>query len=473
MVRRAALMNTFLLSLLLFLPPAEISVSAYSAPAISQADNSLSKEIERELAWSISEPRMQATVRRLCGLGPRMGGTQSNTASASWLEEEFRRYGLEVEIREDPPINFHEVDEWAVSISGGEQFVSAWPRNGSPTASGIGTLSTEPGDGVVWITSEDLNAEASANCLAVLYDGRPTRSGWPGAGGLRGSWQVPVFGISSDESQMLRARLEEDQDLQISIKIVSRSGRASPKTVIATLPGRDRSRFFLFCAHGDSDSGGPGADDNASGVAIILEIARTISSAIDAGIIERPAYDIRFAPWGSEISSTRDYVRELLENGKMPEAVINYDQSGFGSWRDALYFEPDDVPENTEIIHLLRTVAMDHVDQPGFPVRFASIRSQGGTDSYVFQQRRIVGENIVPSVTVYNSAWNRLRTLEVTPGFPPVNWYEEEEGMVTVDGDAFYHSAGDTPENTTDTEPWNMGWCARVSMITALRFINE
>lgn len=473
MMRRVTLMDAFLFSLLLFLPPAGISVPAFSAPAAAQTGNAISKTIERELAWNISEPRMQATVRMLCGLGPRMGGTNSNSASAGWLAGEFRKYGLEVEIREDPLTSFHEVDEWEVAIKGGDRILSAWPRNGSPSASGTGSLSTEPGEGVVWLTSENLNAEASETCLAVLYDGRPTPSGWPGAGGLRGEWKVPVFGISSDESRILRSRLEQDQQIQVTVNLEARSGRASPKTVIATIAGRDRSRFFLFCAHGDSDSGGPGADDNASGVAIILEIARTISSAIDAGIIERPAYDIRFAPWGSEISSTRDYVRELLENGEMPEAVINYDQSGFGSWRDALYFEPDDVPENEEIIRLLRTVAMDHVDQPGFPMRFASIRSQGGTDSYVFQQRRIVGENIVPSVTVYNSAWNRLRTLEVTPGFPPVNWYEEEEGMVTVDGDAFYHSAGDTPENTTDTEPWNMGWCARIGMITALRLMES
>ena len=70
-------------------------------------------------------------------------------------------------------------------------------------------------------------------------------------------------------------------------------------------------------------------------------------------------------------------------------------------------------------------------------------------------------------------AWNGLRSLEITPGFPPVNWYEdEEEGMITVDGDAYYHSSGDTPENTTDKEPWNMGWCARIGMLTALRFMS-
>ena len=43
----------------------------------------------------------------------------------------------------------------------------------------------------------------------------------------------------------------------------------------------------------------------------------------------------------------------------------------------------------------------------------------------------------------------------------------------TIDGDAFYHTAGDSPENTTDTEPWNMGWNARIGWLAALRFMAE
>ncbi len=33
------------------------------------------------------------------------------------------------------------------------------------------------------------------------------------------------------------------------------------------------------------------------------------------------------------------------------------------------------------------------------------------------------------------------------------------------------YSAGDTPENTTDKEPWNMGWCARVGLLVARRVV--
>ena len=74
---------------------------------------------------------------------------------------------------------------------------------------------------------------------------------------------------------------------------------------------------------------------------------------------------------------------------------------------------------------------------------------------------------------LYTSAGDRERTQPITEGFPPLNWYAgEKPGMVTVDGDPFYHSVGDTPANTTDTEPYDMGWCARVGLLSSLRLMS-
>jgi hypothetical protein len=229
----------------------------------------------------------------------------------------------------------------------------------------------------------------------------------------------------------------------------------------------------LFCAHGDSDSAGPGADDNASGVAIVLEVARAAAAAIRSGKIQQPAWDLRFASWGGEMSSTREYVAAMAEDPSRLQAVFNYDQSGFGSWKDALYVEPDDVAANGALITLVRAVMKDHLGSRGFPEHAASTRTQGGTDSYVFQNTRTEGATVYPAVTLYTSAWDRERQQPVTEGFPPLNWYPEEKpGMVTIDGDAFYHSVGDTPANTTDTEPFNMGWCVRVGLLSALRLMS-
>ena len=100
-----------------------------------------------------------------------------------------------------------------------------------------------------------------------------------------------------------------------------------------------------------------------------------------------------------------------------------------------------------------------------------AFRRRAAQTRYVFQPRA-QGAKVYPSVTLYTSAWDKERQVPVTDGFPPIKWYPgEQPGMVTVDGDAFYHSVGDMPANTTDREPSNMGWCARVGLLSALRLM--
>jgi len=431
---------------------------------------------ERRIAALVSEPRMVDSVRRLVAIGPRQYGTPSNLEAAAWLASEFAQAGLEVAVREDPPRNWYQPAAWEIraTAEGGAAATllkTAWPSSGAPSGKGEGLLSLETAQGAVCLTSANPTPESTAGCAAVLIDGRASASGWPIVNRLRGAFTVPVFVVSPRETAPLREKIAAGGRVRMAFSLDAKSGTGAARTVIATLPGRDRSKYILFCAHGDSDSGGPGANDNASGVAIVLEIARAVAGAVKSGGLPQPAWDLRFASWGGEISSTREYLAGVAGDPSRLQAVFNYDQSGFGSSKDALYVEPDDVPANRDIITLVRSVMSDHAGAPGFPSRAASVKSQGGTDSYVFQPRA-QGGTVYPSVTLYTSAWDRERTVPVTEGFPPINWYADEKpGMVTVDGDAFYHSVGDTPANTTDTEPSNMGWCARVGLLSALRMM--
>jgi len=433
---------------------------------------------ERSLAAAISETRMVETVGRLVGFGPRMAGTPSNHEVAAWLAGAFREAGLDVTVRNDQARDWYQPVSWEVRLSssragGGAGVVlkTAWPSTGSPSAKGDGLLALEAAPQAVCLTSQNPAPETTAGCAAVLFDGRVTPSGWPIVGRLRGAnWKIPVFAVSPNDTNPLRERLARGEKLLVTFALEARSGNDPARTVVATLPGRDRSKYVLFCAHGDSDSGGPGANDNASGVAIVLEIARTAAALVKAGKLPAPAWDLRFAIWGGEISSTRQYVAAMGEDPSSLQAVFNYDQSGFGSSKDALYVEPDDVAANKGLMTLVRAVLKDHLGAAGFPTRAASVKTQGGTDSYVFQNTRTPGTTIYPAVTLYASAWDRERAQPVTDGFPPLNWYPEEKpGTVTVDGDSFYHSVGDTPANTTDKEPANMGWSARVGLLSAIR----
>ena len=93
-----------------------------------------------------------------------------------------------------------------------------------------------------------------------------------------------------------------------------RSPRSEPtgdgrRTCIADLPGRSRGGAVLLGAHLDSVANGPGINDNGSGSALVLEIAR---QARRLGV--RPARGLRFAFWGAEelglVGSTA-YVQQL------------------------------------------------------------------------------------------------------------------------------------------------------------------
>jgi hypothetical protein len=451
-----------------------------SIPSLFYAQSAQHLDSEKKLAASVSETRMVDTVRRLVAFGTRMYGTPSNHEAAGWLSRTFSEAGLQAVIRQDEARAWYLPVSWEVRIQGDSSgsaaaiLKTAWPSTGAPSAKGEGVLSLEAVQGAVCLTSANPTPESSAGCAAVLYDGRPSASGWPGISRLRGTWTIPVFNVSPKESAILREKAAAGAKPRISFSLEAKTSNAPGETVVATLPGKDPSKYILFCAHGDSDSGGPGADDNASGVAIVLEIARTLAAAVKSGAIPQPAWDLRFISWGGEITSTNQYLAAMDKDSSRLQAVINFDQSGFGSWKDALYVEPDDIAVNKELVTLTRSVMKDHIGTAGFPEHAASIKNQGGTDSYVFQNTRTPGATLYPSVTLYTSAWDRLSALPITEGFPPLNWYADEKpGMVTVDGDAFYHSAGDTPANTTDTEPFNMGWCARVALLSALRMMGQ
>ena len=151
---------------------------------------------------------------------------------------------------------------------------------GRPVGERRGPLAIDAAPGAVCLTNRNPTPEATAGCVAVLFDGRASASGWPGIGRLRGTWTIPVFGLSPREATPLRERVAAGEKVRVSFALEAKSGTAPGETVVATLPGRDHEKYILFCAHGDSDSGGPGADDNASGVAVVLRFARTAAAAI-------------------------------------------------------------------------------------------------------------------------------------------------------------------------------------------------
>ncbi|MCX7919007.1 MAG: M28 family peptidase [bacterium] len=112
------------------------------------------------------------------------------------------------------------------------------------------------------------------------------------------------------------------------------SGYTDFRNVVAIQNGQDSSGYYLICAHCDSysnvaGSGGPapGADDNASGTAAILEIARILSSV-------NTKYPIRYIAFGAEeqgMVGSNSYASTAYYAGDSIFGVINLDMVGFNA----------------------------------------------------------------------------------------------------------------------------------------------
>ncbi len=293
----------------------------------------------------------------------------------------------------------------------------------------------------------------------------------PGAQVVNGVAQrpIPVFAVSWQDGERLTAA---GNGARVHLALRSTVRRGQPRTVIATVPGRDNDHYYLICAHGDSDSGGPGADDNGSGDAVVLELARAYTLLIREGRLAPPRVALRFAIWGSEYASSEAYVaREGKRLGNCL-GVLNLDEVGTGAERNALYFESNEIPWNRTLLGTLNQVGADYVGRPGYWPEYTTNPSQGGTDSYAFLPQAFQGElpddaPHIPATTVYTAAWDQAGHLRQTPGWESPG--TPDPANLTIDYSRYYHASGDTPENTTDRKPQAMVGAARALGIALLR----
>ena len=112
---------------------------------------------------------------------------------------------------------------------------------------------------------------------------------------------------------------------------------SEPRTttnVIAETPGGDRKNVVMFGAHLDSVTEGPGIEDNGTGSATILEVARQM-----AGV--EPVNKVRFAWWSAEelglVGSTH-YVDALTQRQLNRIALyLNFDMIGSPNYIRGVY----------------------------------------------------------------------------------------------------------------------------------------
>lgn len=445
---------------------------------------------EEAFAAGVVEADLRRYVRELVAVGPRMGGTPSNEKSAAYLSAFFKKQGLDVAVLEDPPALAHWETSWQVALADGSVIESAWPfgfsasakvegtlllvpdlANATPSAAWKGRVIYTPG-GVGRAYAAIVKSGHLPAAILTSAPNDPTRYvDWSSLSSLRSAADnpVPAFSVSYVDGRALASAAQAERTVKVSLDATIREGRG--QTVIATLKGQDPSGYYVISAHGDSDSGGPGADDNASGVATVMEIARVYAALVRGGTVERPKYSLRFAVWGAEYRSARTFIEREGEGLKNLKGVLNLDETGTGAERDAIYFESNDVPWNETLLRTLEAVGADYAGRAGFWTEYTTNPSQGGTDSYAFLPKQYKGTGQtslqIPSTTIYTAAWDKLAALDQTPGWESKGTPDPKK--LKIDYSLYYHSSGDTPENTTEREPQNMVRAVKATGIALMR----
>lgn len=165
------------------------------------------------------------------------------------------------------------------------------------------------------------NAQAAGAIGVILYNNREDNfTATP-----RGPIPIPAVTISDDDGQALRL-LAAGGTVRMAMSIESVTSQGESLNVIAQAKDAGECQVVVG-GHMDGVPAGPGANDNASGTAVALEIARVLAAHGDTE-------GVCFALFGAEeagLLGSQHYVSQLSgEELGATLGVLNFDMLGVG-----------------------------------------------------------------------------------------------------------------------------------------------
>ncbi len=137
-----------------------------------------------------------------------------------------------------------------------------------------------------------------------------------------------AFHIPPREGQYLKKRLLAGEKITVHAQVETAVEKYDLENITCVIPGTDPDAGeIIFSAHLFEGYTKQGANDNKSGSAGILEVARVLNTLISEGRIPPPKRTIRFL-WGPEFSGTGPWVSENMDIMNMTLCNINMDMVG-------------------------------------------------------------------------------------------------------------------------------------------------
>jgi hypothetical protein len=280
--------------------------------------------------------------------GARAAGTQGYAGSVAYVSGILRRLGWRVRVQKVPMTIWRERTPASLSVGGTALTPVRDFRVPGYSASGTadGALhavddgcqredfaTLKPGEvaftgfGTCFLYRKALNAKQAGASALIAQTSRSPR------GVAFATLVFPRVGLPVVlMNRSVPARGGDAVHLQVNAE----SKRGSTQNVIAEI-GPEHGPVTMAGAHLDSVPGGPGVNDNGSGVATLLEVAATFGP--------RPPGRVRLGFWGGEeegLIGSRYYVRSLSKAQQHEiSAYLNFDMLGSPNAVPAVYSDGD------------------------------------------------------------------------------------------------------------------------------------
>lgn len=277
----------------------------------------------------------------------RVTGTEGERNAADYIYEQMENSGLEVEEQEFPILTY--IDNGAELVMSSPedkefktqtmQFSPATPEEGITAEvvyCGTGAEDSDfPEDvdgkialikrGGITFFEKAQNAAAKGAVGAIIFN----REDGLINGTLGEPSDIPAIDLSGEDGNYIVGLLEDGENVTVTMKVDAEIKESTSQNIIGTLKadrGNKSEGTIVMGAHYDCVDT-PGANDNASGVATMLEAARILSS-------QKLAYDIKFIAFGAEeigLVGSYEYVASLSdEEFQNTVAMINMDMVAVG-----------------------------------------------------------------------------------------------------------------------------------------------
>ncbi len=190
------------------------------------------------------------------------------------------------------------------------------------TPESLGMISRRAFDqGALGIISYKSHAKPYTDPYQAFFDMRLNK-------GEKTKHKVFGFKIWQHLGDELRNMLFRRQKVIVRAKTKTATYPMKVDTILATIRGKNpEKKGFLFTAHLFERPVKQGANDNVSGCVVLAEIARTITTLIAEGKIERPERNIYFL-MGEEGGSTIGFFDKYPEMADNIFGVYNFDMVG-------------------------------------------------------------------------------------------------------------------------------------------------